>query len=360
LEKLGNMRQLNSDFWKGKRVFITGHTGFKGSWLSIWLQSLGVELLGVSLDPPTNPSLFIEADVAKNMTSKIFSITDFKKLYQTMKLFNPEIVLHLAAQPLVRQSYINPLETYHTNLLGTVHVLEAARKIKAVKAILNVTSDKCYENKEWYWGYRESDPMGGEDPYSSSKGCSEIITNSYYKSFFKHIEVGLASARAGNVIGGGDWSQDRLIPDILRSINGREDLVIRNPKSTRPWQHVLEPLHGYLLLIESLYTSPCEFSGGWNFGPFDQSVKTVEWIVNFLCEKTSRKNAWYLEQELQPHEAKFLKLDISKSQIELGWQPKLDIGEALEKVIEWNHSWLNKENVKEKCLQQIRAFQANH
>jgi CDP-glucose 4,6-dehydratase len=245
--------ELKPEFWRGKRVLLTGHTGFKGSWMSIWLKSMGVELQGLALPPPTTPSLFVEAKVAQGMVSNIVDVRDFDSVQKVIGNFKPEIVIHMAAQPLVRYSYRNPIETYATNVMGTVHLLEAIRQTKTTKVVVNVTTDKCYENKEWVWGYREDEAMGGYDPYSSSKGCSELVTSAYRRSYFQENGIAIASARAGNVIGGGDWAEDRLIPDILRSFEKKEPVIIRNPYSTRPWQHVLEPLSGYLALAEKLW-----------------------------------------------------------------------------------------------------------
>jgi len=281
---------MHSDFWRGKRVFLTGHTGFKGSWLSLWLQSLGAELYGFALSPPTFPSLFEEARIADGMTSIKGDIRDLDFFIQAMRDAKPEIVIHMAAQPLVRYSYQNPIETYATNVMGTIHMLEAVRATPTVRAVVNITTDKCYENKEWVWGYREDDPMGGYDPYSSSKGCAELVTAAYRSSFFnpesyeKH-GVALATVRAGNVIGGGDWAQDRLIPDTLAAFERGEPVCIRNPQAIRPWQHVLEPLRGYLLLAEKLFHAGSAYAEGWNFGPADHDCRPVDWIVALLAEE---------------------------------------------------------------------------
>ena len=273
--------KVNPEFWQGKRIFLTGHTGFKGSWLSLWLQSMGAITKGYSLDVNTSPSLFVEAKVSEGMESEIGDIRDLEHVKKSMKDFNPDVLIHMAAQPLVRLSYDEPVETYTTNVIGTVNVLEAARVCENLKSIVSVTTDKCYENNEWEWGYRENEPMGGHDPYSSSKGCAELVTSAYRRSFFNTSDsAALASARAGNVIGGGDWAEDRLIPDILRAFEKSEAVVIRNPLSTRPWQHVLEPLSGYLVLAEHLYENGNEFAEGWNFGPKDEGCKPVDWILD--------------------------------------------------------------------------------
>jgi len=347
---------VRPEFWRGKRVLLTGHTGFKGSWLSLWLQSMGAELQGLALDPPTTPSLFTEAQVAKGMSSQIGDIRDLETVRACMMAFQPEIVIHMAAQPLVRLSYHEPVATYATNVMGTVHVLEAARQTASVRAIVNVTTDKCYENREWVWGYREDEPMGGFDPYSNSKGCAELVTSSYRRSFFQQGQIALASARAGNVIGGGDWAADRLVPDILRAFERGEPVVIRNPHSTRPWQHVLEPLSGYLALAERLYTEGQSWAEGWNFGPQDDDARPVQWIVEHLVASWGRGASWRLDGGDHPHEAGYLKLDISKVKARMGWRPRWDLGTALEKITVWHQAWLAKDDVRALCLQQIQHY----
>lgn len=348
---------MNPNFWRNKRVLVTGHTGFKGGWLSLWLQNLGVDLHGIALEPLAKPNIFSEACIAEGMTSNFVDIRDYDKVKAVVTKINPEIVIHLAAQPLVRYSYNNPLETYATNIMGTAHVLEALKCTSSVRAIVNVTTDKCYENREWAWGYRETDPMGGYDPYSSSKGCSELITSAYRRSFFKDSQVGLASARAGNVIGGGDWSEDRLIPDALRAFDGERPLIIRSPNSTRPWQHVLEPLSGYLTLAERLWTEPELYAEGWNFGPRDEDARSVEWIVEAVAQRWGDGAVWEIDKEPHPHEAHFLKLDISKAQNRLDWQPKWTIRHALDRIIEWHQVWKNGGNVRTVCNEQIHLYQ---
>ena len=343
-------------FWRGKRVFLTGHTGFKGSWLSLWLQSLGAEVHGFALAPPTTPNLFQQAQVAEGMASTIGDIRDHAAIAGAMSEFRPEIVFHLAAQPLVRLSYDQPVETYATNVMGTVHVLEAARRVDTVRAIVNVTTDKCYENKEWAWGYREDEPMGGYDPYSNSKGCSELVTSAYRRSFFRSSGVALASARAGNVIGGGDWAADRLVPDILRSFERSEPVLIRNPHAIRPWQHVLEPLAGYLTLAEQLCRQGHAVAEAWNFGPRDEDARPVQWIVEHLAERWGNCATWVLDGGDHPHEAHYLKLDISKAGGRLGWKPRWTLDTALEKITDWHQAWLARDDMRAHSLAQITAY----
>ena len=291
---------VDKSFWVGKVVLLTGHTGFKGSWLSLWLQSMGANVIGYALPPPTNPSLFISANVANDMTSIAGDMRDFPALLSVVEKYQPEIIIHMAAQSLVRHSYANPVETYSTNVMGTVHLLEAARQADSVRAIINVTSDKCYENREWIWGYRENEAMGGYDPYSNSKGCAELVAAAYRNSYFNPASfadhgVGLASARAGNVIGGGDWAEDRLIPDIMRAITQNKPASIRNPHAIRPWQHVLEPLSGYLMLAEKLWKNGAAFGEAWNFGPNDEDAKPVQWIVEQLTKSWGEGASWVLD-----------------------------------------------------------------
>ncbi|MFZ4077638.1 MAG: CDP-glucose 4,6-dehydratase [Legionellaceae bacterium] len=304
---------INQSFWKNKRVFVSGHTGFKGSWLSLWLHSLGASVQGYALNRPTDPSLFDVVGLEKTLRSEQGDIRDFEHLSACLRAFKPEIVFHLAAQPLVRPSYVNPMETYTTNVIGTVSLFEAVRAVGGVKALVNVTSDKCYENKEWLWGYRENEPMGGFDPYSNSKGCVELVTASYQQSFFNEAAgCALASARAGNVIGGGDWAADRLIPDILRTFSQEQTLSVRHPQAIRPWQHVLEPLSGYMMLAEKLYTEGLAYAQAWNFGPEDRDARPVHWIVEQMAQRWGGDPAWVHDTSPQPHEAHYLKLDCSK------------------------------------------------
>jgi len=350
---------VTPDFWKGKKVFLTGHTGFKGSWLSLWLQNMGADVMGYALAPPTTPALFDEAGVGEGMQSHIGDIRDLQAITRSMVEFGPEILIHMAAQPLVRLSYKQPVETYATNVMGTVHVLEAARQCPDLRAIVNVTTDKCYENREWEWGYRENEPMGGHDPYSSSKGCMELVTSAYRNSFFGNDQpVALASARAGNVIGGGDWAEDRLIPDILTAFEKRQSVVIRNPQSTRPWQHVLEPLSGYLVLAENLWARGQEVAQGWNFGPKDEDARPVCWILEHMVDTWGEGASWALNQNPQPHEAHYLKLDVSKARIHLHWSPTWSLETTLAYIVKWHRAWLNGNDVKALCLAEINAYMA--
>ena len=346
---------IDEGFWQGKRVFLTGHTGFKGSWLSLWLASLGVEVKGYALNPPTSPSLFNEAKIDSIVDSQIGDIRDQDTLHESMTTFNPDILIHMAAQPLVRYSYDAPIETYEVNVIGTAKVLEVARSCPNLKAIVNITTDKCYENDERSEGYKESDPMGGHDPYSSSKGCAELVASAYRRSFLQEQGIGLASVRAGNVIGGGDWADDRLIPDILRSFEKSKPIVIRSPKATRPWQHVLEPLSGYLILAQKLYENQKDYAEGWNFGPNEKDVKSVDWILDQMIIKWP-SSSWELDQNSNPHEAGFLKLDISKAEYKLGWEPVWELSQALEKIIVWHKAWLNKEDIQVICLAEIEEY----
>jgi CDP-glucose 4,6-dehydratase len=351
---------MNSAFWRGKRVFLTGHTGFKGSWLSLWFQSLGAELTGFALAPPTQPSLFEVAHIADGMRSIIGDIRDLDALQRAMQAAQPEIVVHMAAQALVRRSYQDPVETYSTNVMGTVNLLEAVRHTPGVKAVVVVTTDKCYENREWVWGYRENEPMGGHDPYSNSKGCAELVTSAYRRSFLQDQNVAVATARAGNVIGGGDWAADRLIPDIIRAFDLNQPVVIRNPHATRPWQHVLEPLSGYLTLAEHLYTQGQAFAEGWNFGPQDDDAQPVQWIVEHMVTSWGNGASWQLDGGTHPHEANYLKLDISKAKVRLNWQPRWPLATALEKITAWHQTYLASANMHEVTLEQIQQYQLSN
>ena len=346
---------INPSFWKDKRVFVTGHTGFKGGWICLWLKHLGAEVIGYSLEPATVPSLFEVANVGEGMQSIIGDIRDDAKLSKAISESNPDLVIHMAAQPLVRYSYAQPAETYEVNVMGTVYLLEAVRAMPSVKAIVNVTSDKCYENQERIRGYSENEAMGGVDPYSSSKGCAELVTSAYRQSFFEPAGIALASARAGNVIGGGDWAADRLIPDFLRAMDAGETLNIRSPKAVRPWQHVLEPLSGYLMLAEQLYSNGTSFAEGWNFGPSDDDSRTVSWIIERMAEMRKDIN-WQCDEAPQLHEANLLKLDSSKARRQLNWQPVWRLQLALQKTLEWHEAWRNAEDMRAVSLVQINDY----
>jgi len=355
------MEKLYNGIFRNKKVLITGHTGFKGSWLSLLFHQLGADVYGYALEPPTKPSLFEEANINELMTSIIGDIRDFQKLRDSIRHIEPEIVIHMAAQPLVRASYKDPIETYSTNVMGAVNLFEAIRQTSSVRAVVNVTTDKCYENKEWHWGYRENEPMGGYDPYSNSKGCSELVTTSFRNSFFNPNEyhkhgVALASARAGNVIGGGDWAEDRLIPDFIRSIVKGEQLFIRSPFAIRPWQHVLEPLDGYLTLAAKLLEDGTRFAEAWNFGPDDSDAQNVEWITKTICELWGENASYQIDTNPQLHEANYLKLDCSKAKAELGWIPKWNIHNTLESIVDWNKARIIGENIRAICLGQIKKY----
>ncbi|NHM31128.1 CDP-glucose 4,6-dehydratase [Neobacillus terrae] len=355
---------LNKKFWNEKKVFVTGHTGFKGSWLCLWLHYLGANITGYSLSPPTNPNLFDLCKINDITNTVIGDIRNYTLLNNVISDFDPDIIIHLAAQPLVRESYSNPIETYETNVLGTVNVFEAVRalstKSNKKRVIVNVTSDKCYENKEWLWGYREDDKLGGFDPYSNSKACSELVTSCYLQSFFyrnNQYGIALASARAGNVIGGGDFAKDRLLPDCVRSCLDKTEIIIRNPNSLRPWQHVLEPLSGYLLLAEKLYNDGYLYQGSWNFGPSEKDTLTVNTIVDIFLKQWGESAYIKIEGENATHEAKILKLDCSKAKQLLGWEQRWDIDEAINKVVLWTRAFINKQNLKKVCLEQIEEFE---
>lgn len=351
--------QVDPIFWKDKRVFLTGHTGFKGSWLSLWLASMGAKVTGYALTPNTTPNLFdvlvIDSLIEK---SNIADIRDLVSLQNAMSEAKPDVVIHMAAQPLVRYSYANPVETYATNVMGTVHVLECTRSIDSVRATIIVTTDKCYENKEWVWGYRENEPMGGYDPYSNSKGCAELVTSAYRQSYFSGPNSinKVASARAGNVIGGGDWSEDRLIPDAIKAFETNKPLMIRNPLSTRPWQHVLEPLSGYLTLAQVLYERGSPFASAWNFGPRDEDNRAVKEVIDLLISGWGNAARWEKEGSEQPHEANLLKLDCSKARTKLGWLPKWNLEAAMQKIVEWQKAYQAKENMQAVSLSQINDY----
>ena len=352
------MGSIDPVFWQGKRVFITGHTGFKGSWLSLWLQQLGAHVKGYSLPAPTNPSVFDLCDVQSGMESEIDDIRDLEQIKKSMASFAPEILIHMAAQPLVRHSYVDPVETYQTNVLGTVNVLEAARAIDDLRVIISITTDKCYQNNEWEWGYRENDPMGGDDPYSSSKGCAELVSAAYKKSFFDTADrpKRIATVRAGNVIGGGDWAEDRLIPDILNAFEKSEPIRLRNPHAIRPWQHVLEPLSGYLMLAEKLWDAEKNYLSAWNFGPHPDSMVQVGLIAESMASQWGSGAKIKTDDGHHPHEASILKLDISRALSHLGWAPKLSLQKALSLIIEWHKAYLDGRDMRQITLQQIKAF----
>jgi len=348
-------------FWRDRRVLVTGHTGFKGGWLALWLKELGAEVSGYALPPSTTPSLFELARVGSGIESTIGDIRDAPALTEAVRRARPEIAFHLAAQPLVRAGYADPAATYATNVMGTVNLLEAVRHIGGVRALVVVTSDKCYENREWVWGYRESEPLGGHDPYSSSKACAELVTQSWRQSFFapeRYAEHGLAlaSARAGNVIGGGDWGADRLIPDILRAIAAGRPVAIRNPRAVRPWQHVLEPLAGYLLLAQRLMEDGPAHAEAWNFGPAEADARPVQWIVERLTRAWGEGASWQPDPAPQPHEANCLKLDCAKANARLGWQPQWALERALESIVAWHRAHERGEDMQAFCLRQIDEY----
>ena len=344
---------MNREFWKDRRVFVTGHTGFKGSWLCTWLVDAGARVTGYALAPDTRPSLFDSAGVEQGMTSILADVRDAAAIQSALTASGAEIVFHLAAQSLVRESYRAPVETYATNVMGTANVLEAVRNTPSVRAVVVVTSDKCYENREWSWPYRESDPLGGHDPYSSSKACAELVAAAYRASF--HVPI--ATARAGNVIGGGDWAKDRLVPDLMRAFAKGEAAVIRNPLAIRPWQHVLEPLHGYLILAESLLRG--EHADAWNFGPGDADVKPVQWVADELVRRWGNGASWTQDSGSHPHEAHMLKLDSAKARTQLHWMPRLSLSEALDWIVEWHREFdVSPRRASETTLQQIKQFEA--
>ncbi len=353
---------MNREFWKAKKVLLTGHTGFKGSWLALWLQALGAETTGFSLSPPTDPSLFELVRVAKGMDSVTGDVRDFELLKSVIAKKRPEIVIHLAAQSVVRVSYDNPHETYSTNVMGTVNLLEAIRQLQLPCVVVNVTSDKCYENKNWVWGYRENEALGGHDPYSSSKACAELVTAAFRASYFcdggsEQPRVLVASGRAGNVIGGGDWTQDQLVPDIIRAFLSGRAVRIRSPHAVRPWQFVLEPLHGYLQLAEHLWKHGSVFAEGWNFGPHEEDAKPVSWIVENISRLWGDGARWEVDQGMHPHEAHILKLDTSKARSKLGWSPRTGLPIALEWVVEWYKAYREEKDILEITRAQIARYE---
>jgi len=351
---------INRKFWNGKRVLLTGHTGFKGSWLTIWLKKLGVNVTGFSKDVPTNPSLFELANVKNGINSFIGDIRDYNEIRDVIKKTEPEIVIHMAAQSLVRASYTNPRETYETNVMGTINLLDVLREQENIRVIVNVTSDKCYENKELERGYTEEDCLGGYDPYSNSKGCSELVTSAFRNSYFNISEynkhkVALASVRAGNVIGGGDWSENRLVPDLMKALINNTEIKIRSPEAIRPWQFVLEPLRGYLLLVEKMWLNGHEFSEAWNFGP-DEENKSVSWIVDKILKLYGKKCTVLRDTSQNLHESKTLKLDCTKSHKKLGWIPKINLEQGLQLTVDWYKQYEIQNDIRKITEKQIDDF----
>ena len=347
---------INSNFWLNRSVFLTGHTGFKGGWLTLWLTNMGAKVSGYSLEPPTNPSFFKENNLREFLeNSTINDIQNFVALKNALSLAKPSVVIHMAAQPLVKKSYLEPQETYLTNIMGTVNLMEAARTADTVEAIINITTDKCYENIEQIRAYHENDKLGGYDPYSSSKACAELVSASYRNSFFKNNNIKLATVRAGNVIGGGDWANDRLIPDFLKSINDGKKLYIRYPDAVRPWQHVLEPLSGYLILAEKLVTDGNNYAEAWNFGPEEGDSKTVKWVIEYLSQKIQNIH-WEIDKTPKTHEANLLLLDSSKAKSKLAWKPQWPLEIALDKTIEWHMAWAENKKMSEVSISQIKSY----
>jgi CDP-glucose 4,6-dehydratase len=354
----------NRRFWSGRRVFLTGHTGFKGSWLSLWLNALGAEVTGYALAPPTEPSLFEQANVAGTLHRSVDGdIRDFQQLKAAIEECRPSVIIHMAAQSVVRRAYEDPIENYSSNVMGTVHLLEAVRQLGRPCVVVNVTSDKCYENREWVWGYRENEPMGGRDPYSNSKGCAELVTTAYRESFFPPAMfdrhgVALGSARAGNAIGGGDWTRNQLIPDLMRAFLAGQPCLIRNPPSVRPWQFVLEPLRGYLVLAEHLAVDVERFGSGWNFGPADDDAKPVSTIADALVRMWGKGASWTRDADVHPRESTWLKLDASKAKTYLDWHPVLPLDEALGWIVEWYRALQTGHDLQELTRKQIERYEA--
>jgi CDP-glucose 4,6-dehydratase len=354
---------LNSSFWRGRHVFLTGHTGFKGSWLSLWLDVLGANVTGYALAPPTQPSLFEHAKIADSVRTICADIRDYRRLKAAVAECRAEVVIHMAAQSVVRRGYEDPIETYSSNVMGTVHILEALRQLKLPCVVVNVTSDKCYANREWVWGYREDEPMGGRDPYSNSKGCAELVTSAYRESYFPPTAlsqhgVAVASARAGNAIGGGDWTSHQLIPDLMRAFLVGQPCLIRNPSAIRPWQFVLEPLHGYLKLAERLAEDASGFASGWNFGPAEADAKSVAWIADNLASEWGSGASWSRDARVHPREANFLKLDASKAKACLDWHPALPLPQTLKWIVEWYRAFQAGADLKSVTRTQIERYQA--
>jgi CDP-glucose 4,6-dehydratase len=351
------------NLWKNRRVFLTGHTGFKGSWLSLWLESLGAEVTGFSQAPPTTPNLFEQANVASSLHSIVADIRDFDRVKKAISDCRPEVVIHMAAQTIVSRGYDDPIETYSTNVMGTVNLFEAIRRLDLQCAVVNVTSDKCYYNREWVWAYREDDTLGGHDPYSNSKACAELVSSAYRDSFFSQgahesHAVALGTARAGNVIGGGDWTDNQLIPDLMRAFLAKESCLIRNPYATRPWQFVLEPLRGYLLLAEHLLEAPETFSAGWNFGPTEDDARPVSWIADALVRLWGAEANWTRDSASHPHEANLLKLDASKAKSLLKWRPLLPLDAALDWIVTWYRCFEQESDLGKLTRTQIKQYEA--
>jgi CDP-glucose 4,6-dehydratase len=350
--------EMTPTFWRGRNVLLTGHTGFKGSWLSLWLQELGADLTGYALAPAMHQSLFRLARVETGMRSVIADVRDADRLRQVMQECRPEVVIHMAAQALVQESYEDPVQTYSVNVMGTVNLLEAVRHTASIRAVINVTTDKCYENREWLWPYRENEPLGGRDPYSSSKACAELVSAAYRASFLQRAQsaVALATARAGNVIGGGDWARDRLVPDIVAAFEAQQPAVIRNPGAIRPWQHVLEPLRGYLTLAEQLHAHGASFAEPWNFGPLQEDARTVDWIARELVNQWGSGASVRNVPQERGHEAAYLKLDISKAAARLDWHPVLRLPVALEWIVQWSKQRIAGEDPRGVTLEQLRKY----
>lgn len=352
---------MASGFWSDKTVLLTGHTGFKGAWLSLWLTQLGARVVGYSLPPQTEPSLFELAQVANGIDSIEGDIRDLDRLRSVVSKHQPDIVIHMAAQALVRYSYRQPVETYATNVMGTVHLMEVARETESIRVVLNITSDKCYQNNEWVWGYRENEPLGGYDPYSSSKACAELVTSAYRQSYFTGLNPAtgaqVGSARAGNVIGGGDWAEDRLIPDAVRAFLQNRPIMIRRPNAVRPWQHVLEPLSGYLLLVERMWEHRSEFDQAWNFGPQGHETRPVQWVIARIIELWGGTASMEVDTSAPLHEAGLLSLDCSKARSILGWAPRLSLDKALEWTVDWYKAYQRKQDMYAVSLEQINQYQ---
>jgi CDP-glucose 4,6-dehydratase len=355
---MGSIGMLNIlEFYRGKRVFITGNTGFKGAWLTFLLKELGSEVMGYALPPEPGPSFFLLLGLQDKLKYVIGDIRDSAKLNLTMNSFQPEIVFHLAAQSLVKKSYVDPALTFDTNVMGSVNLLDAVRQCSTVRSLVYITSDKCYENLEWVWGYRENDQLGGYDPYSASKAAAEIVFSSYARSFFSsRLRLGAASARAGNVIGGGDWAVDRIVPDCIRAIVSGQSIKLRNPSATRPWQHVLEPLSGYIMLAANLYDQPDSFGGSWNFGPASTNVRTVHDVALYIIQTLGIGSIEIVESQSQQHEARLLQLNCDKAQQELGWKPRWEVDKTFSATAEWYKEYIDGNNLENITRMQIQDF----